>query len=83
VAANVLQALLEKISQTEPFSHEVLNTMYHDQAAKTGIQIGDLVHPTRLAISGVSFGPGLFEMMEALGKETVIRRIRTAIEKIK
>ena len=81
--AIVLQALLEKISQADPFSHEALNAMYHDHAAKTGIQIGDLVHPTRLAISGVSFGPGLFEMMETLGKETVMRRIKVAIERIK
>jgi len=81
-AANVLKALLEKISQSEPFSHEALNAMYHDHAAKTGIQIGELVHPTRLAISGVSFGPGLFEMMEVLGKEVVKRRMKIAIDKL-
>ena len=42
-----------------------------------------LIHPARLAISGRTIGPGLFEMMELLGKETVIRRLYYAREKIK
>jgi glutamyl/glutaminyl-tRNA synthetase len=37
-----------------------------------------LIHPTRLAVSGVSFGPGLFEMLEVLGRETVLRRMQNA-----
>jgi glutamyl-tRNA synthetase len=82
-AAAVLQALLEKLSQTNFFSRDALDAFYHAYAAETGTQIGELVHPTRLAISGVSFGPGLFELMEALGKETVMRRIKTAVDKIK
>jgi glutamyl/glutaminyl-tRNA synthetase len=81
-AANVLQALIEKLSQDESFTKDTLDAFFHKYATETGTQIGELVHPTRLAISGVSFGPGLFEMMETLGKETVMRRIRTAIERI-
>jgi glutamyl-tRNA synthetase len=42
-----------------------------------------LIHPTRLAISGVSGGPGLFEMMEVLGRTTVVRRLRKAADLIR
>ena len=38
-----------------------------------------LIHPVRLAISGQSQGPGLFEMLELLGKITCIRRLRKAL----
>jgi glutamyl-tRNA synthetase len=82
-ASNVLQMILEKLAKVDPFTHDTLDAFYHNYASETGTQIGELVHPTRLAISGVSFGPGLFEMMETLGKETVMRRIRAAIERIK
>jgi glutamyl-tRNA synthetase len=40
------------------------------------------VHPVRLAISGVSYGPGLFELMELLGRERVVARMKTAAERI-
>jgi hypothetical protein len=33
-------------------------------------------------VSGMSFGPGLFELLEALEKETVLRRIGSALEKL-
>jgi glutamyl/glutaminyl-tRNA synthetase len=36
-----------------------------------------------LALSGKTIGPGLFEMMELLGKETVIRRLLYAVNKFK
>jgi glutamyl-tRNA synthetase len=80
---SVLSSLMEKISAIDTFSQTSLDGVYHEYAQSSGIQLGDLVHPTRLAISGVSFGPGLFELMEVLGKETVIRRMKTAVNKIK
>jgi len=78
-----LQSLIAKLSGLDVFTQAALEGLYHDYAQTSGIGLGDLVHPSRLAISGVSFGPGLFELMEVLGKETVIRRMTMAIEKIK
>ena len=45
-----------------------------------GLSTGKLIHPTRLAVSGVSFGPGLYEMLELLGRDTVLRRLRAAAD---
>ncbi len=42
-----------------------------------------LIHPLRLAVSGQSTGPGMFDLLFILGKDEVIRRIESAIEKIK
>lgn len=44
--------------------------------AQLGIKAGDLVHPVRVALTGKSIGPGLFETMAVLGKEKTIRRLR-------
>ncbi len=82
-AAEILEMLADKIAVLEPYSKDSLDALIHACASDTGSQIGDLIHPTRLAVSGVSFGPGLFEMMETIGKETVVRRIRKAIDKIR
>jgi len=51
-------------------------------ARQRGVGAEKIIHPTRLAVSGVSVGPGLFELLEVLGKEVVVRRIRQAVQKL-
>ena len=60
----------------EPFNRDALEELYRRLAEELGLSAGKLIHPTRLAVSGVSFGPGLFEMLELLGRETVLRRLQ-------
>ncbi len=52
-------------------------------AEELGVGKGKLIHPLRLATSGQSTGPGMFDLLYILGKNEVIRRIATAIEIIK
>ncbi|MCX6557492.1 MAG: glutamate--tRNA ligase [Candidatus Aminicenantes bacterium] len=78
----VLKALSAALAVIEPFDGARLEALYRRIAADAGLPVGKLIHPTRLAVSGVSFGPGLFEMLETLGKETVLRRLGRAQEYI-
>ena len=43
---------------------------------------GKLIHPLRLAVSGQSTGPGMFDLLFILGKDEVVKRIKTAISKL-
>ena len=76
----LLDALIPRLEALESFSRDTLEDLFRRLAEETGISAGKLIHPTRLAVSGVSFGPGLFEMLEALGRETVLRRLQRARE---
>jgi glutamyl-tRNA synthetase len=78
-AVNILKSLSEKLEPSSTFTHASIENVYREYAEQTALSGGVLIHPTRLAISGISFGPGLFEMMELLGKDTVIRRMKTAV----
>jgi len=51
-------------------------------AEELSIGKGKLIHPLRLALSGQSTGPGMFDLLFILGKDEVIKRINSAIEKI-
>jgi len=62
----------------EDFELELTNV-----ATEFNIGKGKLIHPLRLAISGTSTGPGVFDIVTILGKEEVVKRIDTALEKIK
>ncbi len=77
-AAGVIENLADRLEKTEPFTAESTETAYREYAEQSGLSGGKLIHPTRLAVSGVSFGPGLFELLETLGKETVVRRMTRA-----
>jgi len=77
-AAAVLGALSAALAVIEPFDAAGLETLFRRIAADAELPVGKLIHPMRLAASGVSFGPGLFEMLELLGRETVLRRLQKA-----
>lgn len=68
---------LEKASD---FSVEAVEKAYRDLIDELGIKGGDIIHPTRLALSGRTVGPGLFDIISILGKEECLRRMDKAIE---
>jgi len=74
-----LKALKDRLEALDAFDEEHLETAVRGLAEERNISAAKLIHPARLAISGRSFGPGLFEMMEVLGKETVVRRLDRAV----
>jgi len=77
-----MEILLAKLKTLEDFSGAGIEAIMRELAEELEISAGKLIHPTRLAVSGYSVGPGIFELLEFLGKETVIRRIEKALKKL-
>jgi len=65
-----------------PGKHDFEQTL-RDTAEKMGVGAGKLIHPVRVATSGMGTGPGVFDLLHILGKEKVVARIRKAVETIK
>jgi len=59
-----------------------LEALYRALTETLEVKFAALIHPTRLAISGMSFGPGLFELMEALGRDVVLHRMNTLLQHV-
>ncbi len=78
-----LKLLADRLELVSEYSHASIEATMRKLSEELQIKPSKLIHPTRLALSGRTIGPGLFEMMELLGKETVIRRLRHAAEKFK
>ncbi len=70
-------ALLENPTK-EDYEHTLAKV-----AEDLNIGKGKLIHPLRLAVSGMSTGPGVFDIVVILGKDEVLKRIQTALERIK
>ncbi|MCK4518958.1 MAG: glutamate--tRNA ligase [Candidatus Omnitrophica bacterium] len=74
-----LKLVLSELKNIDNFSREKIEEVYRTLADKNSLKPANIIHPTRMAISGKTKGAGLFEVMELLGKETVLKRIEKAI----
>ena len=74
-----LRAFAERCAILPAFDAASIEKELRDEADKQQISAARIIHPLRLAVSGVSVGPSLFHMLELLGKDVVIRRINKAI----
>ena len=83
-AALALRAL-EKALEAMPvdFSHDSLESGLRAAAESLGIKAGQMFEPIRVAVCGRKIAPPLFGTLEVLGRQTALRRIAQAIEKLK
>jgi len=82
-ASQYLTKWLETLKIMDNFSVENLETTLRQIAEELKIKPAQIIHPTRLALTGVTKGPSLFELMELLGQQECIDRMGKAIEFIK
>jgi len=73
--------LLENLSNLEDFSEENLEEKLRSTADSIGVKAASLIHPTRLALTGFVISPGIFVVMNTLGKKVVLRRLKSALDK--
>jgi glutamyl-tRNA synthetase len=75
-----LKLLHERLRDIKEWAGDELERLIRKIAEEEGIGAGKIIHPTRLALTGVGVSPGLFELMELLGRERVCRRLEIAID---
>jgi glutamyl-tRNA synthetase len=72
------QLLGQRLGQVKDFSATAAEEAFRSAADELGLKAGDLVHPVRVALTGKSVGPGLFETMFVLGQEKTVKRLLQA-----
>jgi len=80
-AQHILKAA-EELQKLEPYEKESIENLYRTLSEELGISTGRLIHPTRLAITGRTAGPGIFEIMALLGRERTVERLKKAADYI-
>lgn len=81
-AKDLLIKFKEKLSTVEDFKAASLETMMHAYLEEQGIKIGDIVHVVRVAVTGKGVGPGLYDCLELIGKQSCLTRIDRALAMI-
>ena len=77
-----LRTAADVLGDVHPFIVPRIEEVYRKLIHELGIKTGELIHPSRLALTGVTIGPGLFDVMALLGREVCQGRLRETAEKI-
>jgi len=72
----LLPLLVGRFEKLSAFDAPSIEGAIRAQAEQSGVKVAALVHPTRMAVSGKTVGPSLWELLETLGRERVARRLR-------
>ena len=81
-SSEYLKKIVEEFSKLNNPNKEIFEKALRKTSEELNVGTGKLIHPVRLAVSGVGGGPGVFEILEIIGKEKTISRLETAIKKL-
>lgn len=77
-AAAILQAGAQLLRSVEPFAAAALEAEFRTAAEAAGVKVGSYFAPFRVAITGRTVSPPLFESMEVLGRDETVARVENA-----
>jgi glutamyl-tRNA synthetase len=78
--ASHVESLLQALRDTLPFEKSKVETTLRSTADALDIKASALIHPTRVALTGRTAGPSLFETIALLGQECTLTRLEALLE---
>ena len=81
-AGELLATFRDRLAAAEPFDVPTLETLTEQFCDAEGIKIGQIIHAVRVAVTGKSIGPGLFDCLAVLGRESCLARIELALKRL-
>ncbi|TDI89754.1 MAG: glutamate--tRNA ligase [Candidatus Dadabacteria bacterium] len=75
----VLQDLVDKLSNLSNFNMDETHKVFDRVMEERELKLGKIAQPVRVALTGGTVSPGIFEVMDILGKDEVLKRLNAAI----
>lgn len=82
-SVSLLEQCIAAVEADEVYDLASTEAAYNKIAADNELALGKVIHPTRLALTGRTVSPGMFDVMVLLGKEKTLERLHKAVEYIK
>ncbi|HHY42689.1 MAG TPA: glutamate--tRNA ligase [Thermoanaerobacterales bacterium] len=79
-AAKLLTLGADALEKLGDFTLETTEATFRNITEELGLKAAEIIHPTRLAITGRTIGPGLFHIIVLLGREKTVERMRKAVK---
>jgi glutamyl-tRNA synthetase len=78
--APLLVRLIQALEGLPVFDETSIQQVFQQLLAASGLKLGDIAQPARVALTGGTVSPGIYEVMAILGRERVLGRLRQAME---
>jgi glutamyl-tRNA synthetase len=78
----LLRDLGDALASLADFSHAGLEPVFKAVVEKHGVKLGALAQPVRVAMTGGTESPGIYDVLEVLGKEMTLKRLEKAVRSI-
>jgi len=75
----LLEAFAAELRTVEPYAPPALEAALKRVVEAAGVKVGDLVHAVRVAVTGKTVGPGLYDCLAILGRDRSLTRIARAL----
>lgn len=79
--APILQEFADLVEVESDFSKEMLERIMQGLVERQGLKMGKVAQPLRVALTGRTVSPGIYEVMALLGKDRTIQRIRAGAKR--
>ena len=81
--APLFEEIAREFRALPEFTPAAIEPVLHRVAGKLGVKLGKVAQPLRAALTGGTVSPGIFEVMDVLGRDEVIRRLSSAVARIR
>jgi glutamyl-tRNA synthetase len=80
--APLLEKVVGAIENTEDFSEKSIEQAFTRIMTEENLQLGKIAQPVRVALTGSTVSPGIYEVIAVLGRERTAQRLRAALKRI-
>jgi glutamyl-tRNA synthetase len=80
--APALADLTRRLEFVSPWNPATIEVAFQDTMSTHAIALGKLAQPVRVAVTGSTASPGIFEVLDVLGRERTIARLRAALVRL-
>ena len=82
--SSVLESLIAKLQpiSDDGFKHDGIEKAFKDITEEKGLKLKEIAQPVRVALTGSTISPGIFEVIEVLGRGETVKRLQRAIDSV-
>jgi glutamyl-tRNA synthetase len=70
--------VIDGLSALDDFSAENIESLFKEIVEEEGMKLGKLAQPVRVALTGTTVSPGIYDVLILLGKEETLKRLKNA-----
>jgi glutamyl-tRNA synthetase len=79
-ALEIISDFKSALETQEQWNREAIETIFDNLMTQHEVGIGKVMKPVRIAVSGIPFGPGIFDLIVLLGKNKCLARIENILK---